>query len=117
MSFVGLLFINLYIARAAVIISVWVSSSSIVSSGGSSGAEYNGVTYPGEKVSVFDVCGAGDTFLSALVYFYLKYGTIERAIPYANKAAAIAVQNFGTYVLNGEDINEICRWYWRNYLW
>ena len=76
---------------------------------GSSGAEYDGVIYPGEKVSVFDVCGAGDTFLSALVYFYLKYGTIERAIPYANKAAAIAVQNFGTYVLNGEDINEICR--------
>ena len=76
---------------------------------GSCGAEYNGITYPGEKVSVFDVCGAGDTFLSALVYFYLEYGTIERAIPYANKAAAIAVQNFGTYVLSGDDINEIRR--------
>jgi D-beta-D-heptose 7-phosphate kinase/D-beta-D-heptose 1-phosphate adenosyltransferase len=74
---------------------------------GSCGAEYNGITYPGEKVSVFDVCGAGDTFLSALVYFYLEYGTIERAIPYANKAAAIAVQNFGTYVLTGDDIDEI----------
>ena len=74
---------------------------------GSGGAEYDGVTYPGEKVSVFDVCGAGDTFLSALVYFYLEYGTIERAIPYANKAAAIAVQNFGTYVLTGDDIDEI----------
>lgn len=76
---------------------------------GSGGAEYDGVTYPGEKVSVFDVCGAGDTFLSALVYFYLEYGTIEKAIPYANKAAAIAVQNFGTYVLSGDDINEIRR--------
>lgn len=76
---------------------------------GSGGAEYNEVTYPGEKVSVFDVCGAGDTFLSALVYFYLEYGTIEKAIPYANKAAAIAVQNFGTYVLSGDDINEIRR--------
>lgn len=74
---------------------------------GSCGAEYDGITYPGEKVSVFDVCGAGDTFLSALVYFYLEYGTIERAIPYANKAAAIAVQNFGTYVLTGDDIDEI----------
>lgn len=76
---------------------------------GSGGAEYDNVTYPGEKVSVFDVCGAGDTFLSALVYFYLEYGTIEKAIPYANKAAAIAVQNFGTYVLSGDDINEIRR--------
>ena len=79
----------------------------IIVTRGSGGAEYDGITYPGEKVSVFDVCGAGDTFLSALVYFYLECGTIEKAIPYANKAAAIAVQNFGTYVLSGDDINEI----------
>lgn len=75
---------------------------------GSGGAEFNGVNYPGKKVNVFDVVGAGDTFLSALVYFYLKYGRIERAIPYANKAASIAVQNFGTYVLTKQDIYEIC---------
>ena len=56
---------------------------------------------------MFDVVGAGDTFLSALVYFYLKYGTIEEAIPYANKAAAISVSNFGTYILNTEDVNKI----------
>ena len=75
---------------------------------GSAGAEYDGVLYPGEKVGVFDVVGAGDTFLSALVYFYLECGTIEKAIPYANKAASIAVSNFGTYVLTEEDINAIC---------
>ena len=74
---------------------------------GSGGAEFGGVNYPGKKVNVFDVVGAGDTFLSALVYFYLKYGRIEEAIPYANKAASIAVQNFGTYVLTEEDINDI----------
>jgi bifunctional ADP-heptose synthase (sugar kinase/adenylyltransferase) len=75
---------------------------------GSGGAEFDGVIYPGEKVSVFDVVGAGDTFLASLVYFYLVYGTIETAISFANKAASIAVQNFGTYVLTQEDINEIC---------
>jgi len=75
---------------------------------GSGGAEFDGVNYPGKKVNVFDVVGAGDTFLSALVYFYLKYGRIEKAIPYANKAASIAVQNFGTYVLTKKDIYEIC---------
>lgn len=75
---------------------------------GSVGAEYKGKIYPGEKVNTFDVCGAGDTFLSALVIFYLKYGTIEEAIPYANKAASIAVQHQGTYVLTEDDINEIC---------
>jgi D-beta-D-heptose 7-phosphate kinase/D-beta-D-heptose 1-phosphate adenosyltransferase len=75
---------------------------------GSGGAEFDGVNYPGKKVNVFDVVGAGDTFLSSLVYFYLKQGRIEEAIPYANKAASIAVRNFGTYVLTQEDINEIC---------
>ena len=75
---------------------------------GSKGAVYRGKNYPGIKVGVFDVCGAGDTFLSALVYFYLLYGTIEKAIPYANKAAAIAVTHFGTYVLSERDVNEIC---------
>ena len=75
---------------------------------GGKGAEYNGKLYPAESVQVFDAIGAGDTFLSALVYFYLKYGTIEEAIPYANKAAAIAVSNFGTYILSEEDVNEIC---------
>jgi len=74
---------------------------------GSKGAEYRGKLYPGEKVDIFDAVGAGDTFLSALVYFYLKYGKIEEAIPYANKAAAIAVSNFGTYILTKEDVNEI----------
>jgi D-beta-D-heptose 7-phosphate kinase/D-beta-D-heptose 1-phosphate adenosyltransferase len=77
---------------------------------GSKGAEYRGTLYPGENVSTYDVCGAGDTFLSALVYFYLLYGKIEIAIPYANKAASIAVSNFGTYILNQKDIDEIrCR--------
>tara|TARA_B100001250_G_scaffold152744_1_gene131164 strand:- start:3062 stop:3811 length:750 start_codon:yes stop_codon:yes gene_type:complete len=74
---------------------------------GSKGAEYKGKLYPGERVDVFDAVGAGDTFLSALVYFYLKCGRIETAIPYANKAAAIAVSNFGTYILTEEDVNEI----------
>ncbi|MHA2278038.1 MAG: PfkB family carbohydrate kinase, partial [Candidatus Kariarchaeaceae archaeon] len=63
---------------------------------GGKGCEYKGKLYPAEKVNVFDVVGAGDTFLSALVYFYLKSGRIEEAIPYANKAASIAVSNFGT---------------------
>lgn len=75
---------------------------------GSKGAEYKGKLYPGEKVNVYDVVGAGDTFLAALTYGYLTYGKIEKAIPFANKAAAISVSHTGTYVLTGEDINEIC---------
>ena len=74
---------------------------------GGKGAEYRGELYPAEKVNVFDVVGAGDTFLAALTYGYLKYGRIEEAIPLANKAAAVAVSHRGTYVLTEEDINEI----------
>ena len=74
---------------------------------GGEGAEYKGDLYPAEKVNVFDVVGAGDTFLAALTYGYLKYGRMEEAIPLANKAAAVAVSHRGTYVLTKEDINEI----------
>ena len=74
---------------------------------GGKGTEYKGKLYPAEKVNVFDVVGAGDTFLAALTYGYLTYSSIEEAIPFANKAAAVAVSHTGTYVLTKEDIDEI----------
>ena len=74
---------------------------------GSEGAEYKGDLYPAEKVNVFDVVGAGDTFLATLTYGYLKYGRIDRAIPLANKAAAVAVSHRGTYVLTEEDVKQL----------
>ena len=80
----------------------------IVTRGGK-GAEYQGKLYPAEKVNVFDVVGAGDTFLAALTYGYLKYGRIDRAIPLANKAASIAVSHTGTYILTQEDVDGICK--------
>ena len=84
----------------------FISDNMIITKGGE-GAEYQGKLYPAEKVKVFDVVGAGDTFLSALSYGYLKYGSIEEAIPLANKAAAIAVSHTGTYVLTEEDVKKI----------
>jgi len=82
------------------------SKNLIVTKGGK-GAEYRGKLYSGEQVKVFDAVGAGDTFLSSLVYFYLVCGRIENAIPYANRAASIAVQNFGTYVLTEKDVKNL----------
>ena len=84
----------------------FIPDNMIITKGGE-GTEYQGKLYPAEKVNVFDVVGAGDTFLAALTYGYLKYGRIEEAIPLANKAAALAVSHRGTYVLKEEDINEI----------
>ena len=84
----------------------FIPDNMIITKGGE-GTEYQGKLYPAEKVKVFDVVGAGDTFLAALTYGYIKYGTIDRAIPLANKAAAIAVSHTGTYVLKEEDVTKI----------
>ena len=86
----------------------FIPDNMIITKGGE-GTEYQGKLYPAEKVKVFDVVGAGDTFLAALTYGYLKYGTIEEAIPLANKAAAVAVSHRGTYVLTEEDVKKILR--------
>tara|TARA_A100001515_G_scaffold144052_1_gene146944 strand:- start:1665 stop:2342 length:678 start_codon:yes stop_codon:yes gene_type:complete len=72
---------------------------------GERGADYCGIIYSTSTVEVFDVCGAGDVFLSSLVSGYLNYGSIEQAIPFANKMASISVTHMGTYVLTEEDIN------------
>ena len=80
----------------------------IITKGGK-GAEYQGNLYPAEKVNVYDVVGAGDTFLAALTFGFLQYGKVEEAIPLANKAAAIAVSHTGTYVLQEEDVTKILR--------
>lgn len=81
--------------------------SNLIITHGSKGAEYDGVLYPGENVNVYDVVGAGDTFLAGLVYGFLKYGRIEEAIPLANKVASIAVSHSGTYVLTEEDVQKL----------
>ena len=84
----------------------FIPDNMIITRGGE-GTEYQGKLYPAEKVKVFDVVGAGDTFLAALTYGYLKYGTIDKAIPLANRAAAIAVSHTGTYVLKEEDVKTL----------
>ena len=84
----------------------FIPDNMIITKGGE-GTEYQGKLYPAEKVNVFDVVGAGDTFLAALTYGYLKYGRIEEAIPLANKAAAVAVSHRGTYVFTEEDVKKI----------
>jgi bifunctional ADP-heptose synthase (sugar kinase/adenylyltransferase) len=74
---------------------------------GKDGARYNGTVYPAPYVQVHDVCGAGDTFLSALVAEFLRTGSIEEAIPFANVAASISVKHSGVYCLSSKDITEI----------
>lgn len=75
---------------------------------GSKGAKYKDKIYKSVPVDVFDVCGAGDTFLAALTYEYMNSGDMETAIVFANEAASITVQHVGVYAPSLEEIkNEI----------
>tara|TARA_R100000664_G_C2759374_1_gene149075 strand:- start:7180 stop:7977 length:798 start_codon:yes stop_codon:yes gene_type:complete len=71
---------------------------------GSRGATYNNKVYTTDKVDVFDVCGAGDVFLSILVSFFLLTNDIERAILYANRCASYSVTKMGTYIITLQDL-------------
>jgi len=71
---------------------------------GDLGARYKDTVYPAEKIEVTDVTGAGDTFLAALTYQYLKTKKIEKAIEFAIKASSVTVQHIGVYAPSLEEI-------------
>jgi D-beta-D-heptose 7-phosphate kinase/D-beta-D-heptose 1-phosphate adenosyltransferase len=83
------------------------SSRYLIVTKGSEGTLYDGKMYPTKKVEVHDVTGAGDVHLAALAVFYLFTGSIENALPFANKLASISVQHTGTYTITDEDLNSL----------
>lgn len=56
--------------------------------------------YPAERVDVFDLSGAGDSFLAALVAKQLETNNIDEAIKYANIKASEIVQQRGVSVIS-----------------
>lgn len=73
---------------------------------GKDGAVYKDSKYAAPMVAVTDVCGAGDTFLAALVYKFLLTKSPEVAIEFANRAASVTVKHIGVYAPTLEEINE-----------
>lgn len=72
---------------------------------GEKGASWNGWAFGAKTVEVADVCGAGDTFLAALVYQYLSTnGSVPNAINFAIDASAVTVQHLGCYAPTLEEI-------------
>jgi D-beta-D-heptose 7-phosphate kinase/D-beta-D-heptose 1-phosphate adenosyltransferase len=70
----------------------------------------NGVRYKEHEISTpqveaFDVCGAGDTFLSALAYEYVITKDILKAINFATRAASVTIQHVGVYSPTVLEIN------------
>ena len=74
---------------------------------GASGTRYLDTVYETNKVEVFDVCGAGDVFLSALTYGYLINEDIVKAIEISNRCASYSVTKMGTYVISREELKEL----------
>lgn len=64
---------------------------------GRDGVKYKDYRFSTPQVEAFDVCGAGDTFLSALAYNYVLSQDIVTAIQFATRAASITVQHIGVY--------------------
>lgn len=81
-----------------------IGESLIVTSGGQ-GAIYKGKTYPTETANVVDVVGAGDTFMSAFVYYKLKGKDTDECIEFANKCSYGAVIRRGVSLL-GDILNK-----------
>jgi D-beta-D-heptose 7-phosphate kinase/D-beta-D-heptose 1-phosphate adenosyltransferase len=81
-----------------------LNDSLIVTAGGS-GAIYKDKVYPTESANVVDVVGAGDTFMSAFVYYTLKGKKIDQCIDFANKCSHGAVIRRGVSLL-GDILNK-----------
>jgi len=66
---------------------------------GKEGCEYMGKIYSVPPVSVKDVSGAGDTFLSGLVSKYLETKNIKTSLKFANECATQVVQKRGVAII------------------
>jgi D-beta-D-heptose 7-phosphate kinase/D-beta-D-heptose 1-phosphate adenosyltransferase len=79
-------------------------SGKIIVTYGGDKVYWNNRWYYPPKVNAYDVCGAGDTFLSAIAFEYLRKDDMEQAIMFAMKAAAITVKHVGVYAPTLEEI-------------
>lgn len=78
--------------------------SNLIVTYGEKGVVWDDWAFGVSTVEVADVCGAGDTFLSALCYEYLNTNDMPAAIQFAIKASAITVQHLGCYAPSLEEI-------------
>jgi D-beta-D-heptose 7-phosphate kinase/D-beta-D-heptose 1-phosphate adenosyltransferase len=71
---------------------------------GAAGADWDNEIFLAPKVEVSDVCGAGDTFLAALAYWYIHSKDMEQSVKFAIKSSAVTVQHLGVYAPSLEEI-------------
>ena len=74
---------------------------------GRDGVRYQEHKFSTPQVEAFDVCGAGDTFLSALAYNFVLTQDILAAIRFATRAASVTIQHIGVYSPTLAEIEQI----------
>ncbi len=80
---------------------------------GDKGAMFEDKIYPATELNINNVtklgdrCGAGDTFLSGLVYYHSLGKDMSDCIKFANYCAALSVKKIGVYRLKRSDIENL----------
>lgn len=83
--------------------------SPLIITKGDKGAFYNGDMYSTKKVEVFDLSGAGDSFLAGLATQYILTKDIKESIKFANLCASNVVKKTGTSIIDFEEVkNDLC---------
>ena len=65
---------------------------------GDKGAYYKSKLYETDKTEVFDVCGAGDTFMASFTMKYLYTKSIDESITFANEVCSDVVNKKGVSI-------------------
>ncbi len=87
------------------------SSCDLIVTLGKFGAKFKDETFESFEADVFDVCGAGDVFLSSLTSCYLSTKDVKASILFANLCASISVRTMGNHCLTYEEIYDAIRRY------
>ena len=80
--------------------------SDLIVTHSANGVAYGQKMFPAKKVPVFDVTGAGDTFLAALALGQCMDLSIDQSIEMAIDISAITVQHLGAYAPTQQEIYE-----------
>ena len=78
---------------------------------GKRGAKFKDEKFESFEADVFDVCGAGDVFLSGLASCYLSTKDLDFSILFANLCASISVRTMGNHCLSYEEIYNAIKLY------
>lgn len=73
------------------------SCSDVIVTHGGSHVTYHNKKFQVPRITAFDVCGAGDTFLASLAFCYLLVYDMDLSIEFAIRSSTVTVQHVGVY--------------------